>query len=422
MRVGIYANISEPSSWGGAAHVLLGLLEALGKNAPSDIEIVVLGPSTGSEWLAPALKGKMQLVYPPATAGGEGWHKLEKQRKRIEKFLAKRPRLRRYFAAPTNGYFRKDLHRQDLCPSVSTGFIESLNLDVIHFPYQSFIVTSCPSIFTPHDLQHVHLPSLWSPDVILYREVFYRFACNCATRVAAAFPWVGDDLAENFGVPRGKIAVIPWGVSTTLRSSPSAEDLERVRSRYDLPARFAFYPASPWPHKNHTRLIQALKVLRDRDCDIGLVLSGGENVFNRSAWSDLRRKISEMGLDDRIRLPGYIDSDDMRAVYQLASIVVAPTLFEAGSGPVAEAWVEGVPAACSDIPMLRGHAEDAALFFDPFRPPDIADKMQALLKDAKLRSDLVAAGKKRLESYSWDKCAQGYFSLYRELAARNPRL
>lgn len=420
MKVGIYANIADPSAWGGAAHALLSLLKALGKHSEANDEFILFGPNEGAEWLSPALSERVRLVQAPSKSGGKGWYRLQKWRHRFD--LSRRPRLAGFFAPPESGYAKKRNQLGVVVPAVSNGFIESHGLDVVHFPFQEFVVTSLPSVFNPHDLQHIHLPKLWSAEVIYFRDIYYRFACNFATKVAVAFPWVAEDLVENFGLGRSKIALIPWGGPSALNKVPTDQDVARVRERYELPARFAFYAASPWPHKNHVNLLRAIQVLKHRGSELTLVLSGGENVYNLKAWSDLRRKASDLHLDDRVKCVGYVATEDMRAMYRAASLVVVPTLFEAGSGPLAEAWVDNVPAACSDVPMLRSQAQDAAVFFDPLNPEAIASAMHRLDEDPKLRKLVVEAGRKRNAFYTWERTAHGYLDLYREVAARNPRM
>jgi glycosyltransferase involved in cell wall biosynthesis len=68
--------------------------------------------------------------------------------------------------------------------------------------------------------------------------------------------------------------------------------------------------------------------------------------------------------------------------------VAIPTLFEAVSAPISEAWLEGTPIACSDIPQLREQAEGAALFFDPLSPESIAAALERLLNEDELRETL----------------------------------
>ena len=45
----------------------------------------------------------------------------------------------------------------------SDGTIEGAGVDVVHFPFQDAFATHVPSLYQPHDLQHLHLPELLQP-------------------------------------------------------------------------------------------------------------------------------------------------------------------------------------------------------------------------------------------------------------------
>jgi glycosyltransferase involved in cell wall biosynthesis len=94
-----------------------------------------------------------------------------------------------------------------------------------------------------------------------------------------------------------------------------------------------------------------------------------------------------------------------------------PTLFEAASGPVAEAWNEGVPVACSDIPQLREQAGGAAIFFNPFDPDSIASAIVKLCTDDETRNTLTCRGREVSSLLSWERTALAYRQLYRDTAA-----
>ena len=120
-----------------------------------------------------------------------------------------------------------------------------------------------------------------------------------------------------------------------------------------------------------------------------------------------------------MRFLGQIPSDELRAVYRLAQFVIIPTLFEAASGPLFEAWLEGVPVACSTVTSLPEQAGDAAFLFDPFSVEAIAGAIHRMNADENLRSELVCKGGERLKDFSWERTAKAYRAVYRR-AARRP--
>jgi len=413
MKILIYANIPGHSGAGGVQTFLGALIAALGRLDEFDDRYIVFGPQQDAEWIESAL-GRNQtierLAYTPNGAGRRALLRVLRLWRRIDDTAARWPLFRRaahsYALAPEGSPARPD-------PRLSNGYFESFGASVIHFPFQEFVVTSLPSVFNPHDLQHLHLPSFFSPATIVSRERTYSFACRHATRIAVASTWIADDLVAQYALNRKKIGVIPWGAATAASAKPSPAAITAAREKYARGQPFVFYPAVAWPHKNHARLLEAIALLRDRGTAVRLVLTGGPSA----AQGVLAEKCRLLGIADLVEIAGLVPTGEMRALYAAASAVVVPTLFEAASGPVSEAWLEGTPAACSDIPQLRAQADGAVEFFDPHSASAIADRVIAVTGDHALRRRLIAAGTERINRLTWAETARAYRALYREAAA-----
>lgn len=418
MRTILYANLqSSGPSMGGVETYLAALIKSLGQLSDGDDRYVVIGPPSGADWLEKVLGPNQELRrLPPGTSDGAGRRALRKAAslaRRVDRLASRWP-LFRSGASP-------EIQRQKQPydhPHLSNGFIESLQGDAIHFPYQHFIVTSLPSVFNPHDLQHLHLPRFFSPETIHRRESLYPVACKLATRVAVASEWIAEDVCSQYGISRRKVAVIPWGAASAANPEPTEEDQRRIRDAYGLTAPYLFYPAVAWPHKNHARLLEAMRVLAQRDRPLLLVFTGGETELNPK----LKERARTLGLAERVRFLGKVPPADMRPLFRGAQAVAVPTLFEAVSGPVAEAWQESTPVACSDIPQLREQAEGAAVFFNPHSALSIADSIEQVLGNAELRRQIVSMGRKRISALTWESTARKYRELYREIALGAPSL
>jgi glycosyltransferase involved in cell wall biosynthesis len=100
-------------------------------------------------------------------------------------------------------------------------------------------------------------------------------------------------------------------------------------------------------------------------------------------------------------------------------MVALPSLFEANSLPVFEAWLAGTPVTCSNTTGLPEQVGDAALLFDPHDPAAIADALAAIVTDSELRRTLRDRGRGRSQKFSWEKTARAYRALYRKVAGRN---
>ena len=186
-----------------------------------------------------------------------------------------------------------------------------------------------------------------------------------------------------------------------------------MRRKYDLPHAFVFYPANTWSHKNHVRLLQALAHLRDkRGLRIDLVCTGARYEPH---WPPIEACVDELNLRSQVKFLGFVPQEDLRAVFRLARFLILPTLFEANSLPIFEAWQEGLPVVCSDIPSLREQVADAAALFDPQRVDSIADSMARNYSDASTTQQLRARGYQRLQQFSWERTAKTYRAVYRRI-------
>ena len=126
-----------------------------------------------------------------------------------------------------------------------------------------------------------------------------------------------------------------------------------------------------------------------------------------------RQLIEARGLGQRVVHLGYRSPLEIRALYGGAHALVFPSLFEGFGLPVAEAIIAGCPVACSNATSLPEIAGDAASYFDPLSPSDIARSLLAITTDERLRARLKAAGQERKRLFSSRLSAVKALSVYR---------
>jgi glycosyltransferase involved in cell wall biosynthesis len=170
-----------------------------------------------------------------------------------------------------------------------------------------------------------------------------------------------------------------------------------------------------WEHKNHLRLLEALALLRDREgLEVSFVCTG----FKTDFWPHVERRLKELGLEGQVRFPGLVSQEELRALYCAAQFVFVPTLFEAASAPVFEAWQMCAPVACSSVTSLPEQTAGAALLFEPFSVEEIARALARMATDGGLRDDLRRLGRRRLGDFSIERTARAYRAVYRRAAGR----
>jgi glycosyltransferase involved in cell wall biosynthesis len=302
---------------------------------------------------------------------------------------------------------RREVRRSD-------GTIERAGIDLMHFTFQKAFLTIVPTIYQPHDLQHLHLPELFAERVRRDRETTWPIFCRSAAAVAVVSTWVKEDVQKQYGIDPSRIFVVPYSPPVAAYAAPTPDDLERARAKLALPPRFVFYPAQTWPHKNHLGLVEAVALLRAEGVDVPVVFSGRRNDFH----AVIQQRIDELGLGGQIRFLDFISTGELRCVYRLATAVVIPSRFEAASYPLWEAFAEEVPAACSNVTSLPRQAGDAALLFDPADAGAIAAAVRSLWTDADLRARLIERGRANVAQFTADRSARAFRALYRHVGGR----
>jgi glycosyltransferase involved in cell wall biosynthesis len=399
LNVAIDAQVS-PKTAGGVAQVILGLVHSLGRleDDPSTNYFIVVGSQAERDFLQPYLGNNQQFAIKPRTLT-----------QRLQRLVTgARKSIARRFADRDN--------YSELSLPISDGYLESLGTDVVHFPHQRFALCSLPSIYNPHDLQHLHFPQFFSPSELAGRDFVYRSGCQLAHTVAVSSRWVKEDIIKNYQVDPAKIQIIPWAPPTEAYNDPSPGDLDAVQEKYALAKPFVLYPAMTWPHKNHLRLLEALAILRDsHDIRLHLVFTGS---LLQPYSSSIQKRVSELKLDSQVTFLGFVSDIDLRALYRLSQFLVMPSLFESDSSPIYEAWLEGTPIVCSNVTSLPVQVMDAAILFDPYDPESIANAMRRVATDSSLRHDLTAYGYLRVKDYDWNRTAKAYRAVYRRAAGR----
>jgi glycosyltransferase involved in cell wall biosynthesis len=377
---------------GGVQQVLIGLASGLTALDSPDIDFLFLAYPDAPDWLLPYLESAERLRFAPApTTRAKSWAK------RI-------PGLETVYRTSTMNRIQR-----------SNGRLEALEPDIVHFMLQSACLTTVTSLYHPHDLQHLHFPEMFTEREVRSREYRYRAFCDQASLVPVASSWGRKDLISAYGLPSDKVAVIPLAPVIDHYPDPSGSDLLAIKKSLNLPDRFAFYPAQAWPHKNHEMLLRAMAILRQREgFVVPLVFSGSPMV----GVASLIQLSSLLGISNDVHWLGFVTPAVLNGLYRLAHCVVVPTLFEAASFPIWEAFSAGVPVACSNVTSLPRQVGEAALIFDPRSPDEIATAITRIWRDNELRTRLIKLGRARVAEFTWERTAGLFAAHYRRLASR----
>jgi len=129
----------------------------------------------------------------------------------------------------------------------------------------------------------------------------------------------------------------------------------------------------------------------------------------------IEKRLADLGLRDRVVVPGYVPSDVLETLYAGALVFVYPSLYEGFGFPPLEAMARGVPAIVSNASSLPEVVGDAAVLVDPKKPSALADAIVTLSQDVARRRELVERGRRRAAFYRWERTAERHLDVFRSV-------
>ena len=262
-------------------------------------------------------------------------------------------------------------------------------LDAVHYPLTIPVPkVGAPALLTLHDVQHLDLPEHFGRTTRRFRARTYDRAAQEADAVIVISDFVRRRAVERLGLDETRVHVIPLGVDHALFARSD-----------DVREPFLLYPARPWPHKNHRRLLEAFVLLRRELPELRLVLTGG-------------------GLESLGALPagvealGIVSVEKLASLYRKAACLVFPSLYEGFGLPPLEAMASGCPVAAANAGAIPEVCGGAAVYFDPLDPEAIANGVREALA---LADGLHEAGVARAAHFTWEAAATAHVSAYASL-------
>jgi len=161
-----------------------------------------------------------------------------------------------------------------------------------------------------------------------------------------------------------------------------------------------------YPHKNLSvipKVIESLNMKKAANLDFRFVVTLSSDDFDYIPDTDIRSRILTIGKVGVAQCP---------SLYKQCDYVFLPTLLECFTATYPEAMRMEKPLLTSNLNFATGLCEDAALYFNPLDPDDIADKILMLATNPELVGSLIHKGKKQLKEYdTYIERAQKYLNL-----------
>jgi glycosyltransferase involved in cell wall biosynthesis len=299
--------------------------------------------------------------------------------------------------------------------------IKNANLDLYHGLSHELPIgiekTGVKSVVSIHDLIVWRYPSHYSAFDVWMHKKKIKHACNVSDHIIAISEQTKQDLLHYLDIPSEKISICYQPCHQRFEYILTESDIKGIHQQLNLPEKYFLYVGSITERKNLLNIVKAIKTERDQ-LKIPLVVIGEGKAYKKI----VRQYIQENLLEDQViflsdsmqaRRTEFHDGSWFPAIYQGATALIYPSLFEGFGIPILEALWSKLPIITSHLSSLPEVAGPSSMYVDPTQPASIADAMLRLLNDDRLADQMKQSGREWAQRFSRENCSRAIHSVYK---------
>jgi glycosyltransferase involved in cell wall biosynthesis len=294
------------------------------------------------------------------------------------------------------------------------GLANRLDLDILHsLHYTSPRKLGCASVVTFHDMTFFLYPQFHTLSKRWLFPIMIRSSARTSTAIAVVSETTRRDTIKILNVPPGKIHTTPNGISPAFRKITDSTQMDACRKKYNLPEKFILYLGTIEPRKNLPLLLRAYHQFVQENTSHPLVIAGKRGWM----YDQVLETVKKLRLETSVYFTGYIAREDLPVIYNLAEVLVYPSIYEGFGLPPLEAMACGTPVIVTEISTNQEHVGEAGFYFPPEDEMALVQALRTLLNNPDLQADLSGRGRERARQFTWQNCARATLEMYQKVAS-----
>ena len=293
-------------------------------------------------------------------------------------------------------------------------FDHCFDFDVLFTPgaWRWFNVSDVPCVNFIPDIQEYYYPEFFSRLELLDRQYYRPYAAHSSTILITISEYSKKTILDKLRVSEDKVRVIYPACEPIFRDD--ADKGRRPDSLLGIETPYLFYPANSWKHKNHRRLLEALAILKHRHGVTVPCLFSGHLLHGEFNNVDVPGEINKLGLESQVKHIGRVSLPELKYLYTHAMALIVPSLFEGFGIPLVEAMACRCPVIAAHRTSIPEIADEAALYFDPDDPADIAEKILHFIQNPGEAQQRVEKGLILSQGFSYRRQAEEHLAVLEE--------
>ena len=288
--------------------------------------------------------------------------------------------------------------------------LAQLKVDAYFYPFidPPLLSRAAKNVFMIHDLNKLFFSKYASTENklgIAMANLFVRAGSRIYDDIVLISNYVADELQRHIPLSPEKLHVIYHGFSPN--SFEPAHPPKSVLPPPHRTAPYILYVGNNRPHKNIRTFLDAFQLIQKEHPHLQVIFAGEQS--NRFLKAD--EYAEQLGSRHSVVVKGRVSDEELASLYCNASLFVYPSIAEGFGLPLLEAMYFRCPIAASVGSSISEIAQNAAHYFDPYRPKDVAHQILSVVNDSNRREELIANGTERLQDFSWSNTAERLLKL-----------
>jgi glycosyltransferase involved in cell wall biosynthesis len=290
--------------------------------------------------------------------------------------------------------------------------IKKKNIEIFHglsneLP-KSINRSNTKSVITIHDLIFIRYPELYNPiDRYIYKQKA-KYSCDIADKIIAISQQTKNDIIEFLNIDTQKIEVVYQGCNPVYYKKFDQEYKFSVRKKFDLPVEFILNVGTIEPRKN---VLSAIKAIHLKNIDLPLVIVGKKTKY----FNEIQNYIKKNKIENQIQFLDNVSLQELAAIYQLSEIFIYPSVFEGFGIPIIEALNSGIPVITSKGGCFSEAGGKDSIYINPLDIEEIGNAILELLKNHKIKKNIIENGYKFVENFREEKIAFDIMNIYKSI-------
>jgi len=289
-------------------------------------------------------------------------------------------------------------------------FLRREKIDLVYNPKLSIpLFTKSKTLLMIHGAEQFAVKDAFEWHDRIYVSIAMPLYGRFSNKILTTTQMGINDLSGYLGIDKHKFVFVHEGVNKRFQVLEK-ERLLTAKNKYNLPEKYILFIGGLTPLKNFGRVAKAFDSI-SKTVQHKLVVVG----FKRFKFEKEMILAEKLINEDKIKVLGFLPDEDLPALYNLADMLIFPSLYEGFGLPVLEAMACGCPVVTSKEGCTGEITQDAAILVDPYNEREIAEGMIKVITDHNLRTTLIKKGKNRVRQFSWEKCAAETLGVFKSI-------